>query len=119
MAVVEVLQHLCAGDDELLGDATILVETSHLLLHIARQIALLYVNRPKMDAGFVVGLAGLAATIFFGLYAGSVKKENHRLKQQIQGASQQHVQNVQGDVTINNYVTYTTETKDIEDGGSN
>lgn len=72
-----------------------------------------------MDAGTLVGLAGLAATIFFGLYARSVKNENNRLKQQIQGAGQQQVQNVQGDVTINNYVTYTSETKDLEDGGNN
>lgn len=86
---------------------------------------LLYVNRPKMDAGTIVGVAGLAATIFFGLYALSVKNENNRLKQQIRGAQaggqQQQVQHVQGDlVTINNnYVTYMTETKGLEDDGNN
>jgi len=35
------------------------------LLRIACRMSLLYVNRPNMDAGTVVGLAGLAATVFF------------------------------------------------------
>jgi len=79
-----------------------------------------------MDAGTVVGIAGLLATIGFGVYARSVKKENHRLRQQVQGAQgggqQQQVQEVHGDVvTINNYgpVHYNTETKGNGDGGNN